>query len=36
VATDAHPHLPFWGRLSAALGNIAAFDPDDDDVVSVS
>jgi len=36
VTTDAHPHLPFWGRLSVALNNIAAFDPDDDDVVSVA
>jgi len=31
--SSAHPFLPFFHRLEAALKGIAQFDPDDDDVI---
>jgi hypothetical protein len=31
--STAHPYLPFFHRLEAALRGISTFDPDDDDVI---
>jgi hypothetical protein len=34
--STAHPHLPFFHRLQAALQNLSTFDPADDDVVAAT
>jgi hypothetical protein len=31
--STAHPYLPFFHRLEAALQNMSSFDPDEDDVI---
>jgi hypothetical protein len=33
--STAHPYLPFFHRLEAALRSVSNFDPDDDDVICV-